>query len=431
MLDVGGGDGMNVIGMALTCPDSEFVSFDLSESAVRRGRAVIQALALRNVKLFAGDVTSVEVEEGGFDYLIAHGFYSWVPPAARDAVLTLARRSLGPAGIAFVSYNAQPGGHIRSIVRDLLSFALEGIADPRDRLAAARDKLQEVTDSYPEADPFQRALKARCRALLDIPGEVLLHDDLGEVFCPVYLTEFLDHAAAHGLGFLTEADPVRCMEGFAPEGADPCAFNVVAAARELDFRLMHGFRQTLLVHSEAVPDRRITPARLAGLYVSSAAQRVGEDSFRLRSAEFRVADDQITEALRQITSVFPLAVPLDDLIGDDERRLAFVRLYAADLVRLHVEPPPFRTDVSERPEASALARLQVARGEERIITLAHTVLPIDDPMSRAFIGLLDGRRTHAEIAAEMMQLSDRSAEAIRARTGEKLLELAQMPLLVA
>jgi len=430
VLDVGGGDGMNLIGMALTYPGSEFVGFDLSQSAVRRGQEIVRELGLANVRLFAADVTDVDVGEGAFDYLIAHGFYSWVPAPARDAALALAARCLAPAGVAFVSYNAQPGGHIRRIVRDLLLFETQGLTEPGARIEAARRKLQEVVEAYPETDVFQRALKVRCQALLETPGAVMLHDDLGDIFHPVYLTDFLDHAAGHGLRFLTEADPVRCLEGFAAEGQEPHEAQVIAAARETDFKLLHGFRQTLLVHAQAEVNRRIVPRRLAGLHASCAARPVGDGRFRIRGAEFSAPDPQLSQALAQLTAIFPLSLPVKDLVDDDRRLGALMRMYAADLVGLHVEPSPFSTTISERPRASPLARLQIALGEERLITLSHTVLPLEDPIARGFLTLVDGSRTQAEITREMARQLGAPEHQVSEKVAEKLSDLAKMAMLI-
>ena len=430
VLDVGGGDGMNVIGMALTYPESEFVSFDLSQSAIARGQEVVRDLGLDNVRLFAADVASADVGQGPFDYVIAHGFYSWVPAAAREAVLALAARCLAPSGVAFVSYNAQPGGHLRAIVRDLLLFETQGLTDPLDRIAAARRKLDEVVQAYPETDIFQKALKARCKALLELPPAVLLHDDLGDIFHTLYLTEFLDRAGAHGLRFLTEADPVRCLEGMAAEGQEPADGAIIAAARDTDFKLMNGYRQTLLVRRDAPVDRRIDPRRLAGLHISCAARPQGEGRFRIRDAEFSAPDEQLSEALARLTSVFPLSLPVGELVGDERRLGALLRMYAAELVELHVERSPFRTDVSARPKASPLARLQIARGEERLISLRHTVLPLEDPLGRSFIGLLDGSRSHAQIAEEMARLVGATAADVSSRVADKLADLARMPMLM-
>ena len=124
LLDIGGGDGGNVIPMAVTFPGAQFVSFDLSASAIERGTKVKDTLKLANLDLLQADISAIEFEPASFDYIIVHGVYSWVGERTRDALMALVGRLLSPNGVAFVSYNALPGARIRQSVRDMLLFHL-------------------------------------------------------------------------------------------------------------------------------------------------------------------------------------------------------------------------------------------------------------------------------------------------------------------
>src|SRR5215475_1898088 len=109
-LEVACGDGANLIPMAYAIPGSEFVGFDIAGLPIDRGRARIGELGLINIRLFQGDLLKVGAELGRFDYIIAHGLYAWVPEPVADRLLALCRELLTPHGIAFISYNALPGG---------------------------------------------------------------------------------------------------------------------------------------------------------------------------------------------------------------------------------------------------------------------------------------------------------------------------------
>ena len=76
------------------------------------------------------------------------------------------------------------------------------------------------------------------------------------------------------------------------------------------------------------------------------------------------------------------------------------RAYAANLVQLHVWQPALAAAASERPVASALARLQAASGT-RVTTLRHTSVEVPDELGRRLIGLLDGTRDRAALTAEL------------------------------
>jgi hypothetical protein len=92
------------------------------------------------------------------------------------------------------------------------------------------------------------------------------------------------------------------------------------------------------------------------------------------------------------------------------------------LVHLHAHPGRFVMRAGERPEASALARLDLRDGEITS-TLAHGVVQVEDATGRRLVQLLDGTRNRATLAVEL----DVPLEAI-----ENGLEgLARLPLLVA
>jgi hypothetical protein len=60
-------------------------------------------------------------------------------------------------------------------------------------------------------------------------------------------------------------------------------------------------------------------------------------------------------------------------------------------VQLHVWGPALAAEPPERPVASALARLQAARGSQ-ITNLWHATVEVPDQLGRRLITLLDGTR---------------------------------------
>jgi SAM-dependent methyltransferase len=96
VLEVGCNDGSNLIPMAVSLPSGHFVGCDLSASALDAGRRTIEALSLANITLVEGDLASLEPEYGDFDFIVAHGVYSWVPPHVRDALFALAANGSRP-----------------------------------------------------------------------------------------------------------------------------------------------------------------------------------------------------------------------------------------------------------------------------------------------------------------------------------------------
>jgi SAM-dependent methyltransferase len=113
VLELGCGTAANLIPMAFHHPESEFVGLDLAERPIAFGRSNISALGLHNITLHLMDLCEANPERlGCFDYIIAHGVYSWVPQSVRERILAISREMLNPQGVAYISYNAYPGDEL-------------------------------------------------------------------------------------------------------------------------------------------------------------------------------------------------------------------------------------------------------------------------------------------------------------------------------
>lgn len=256
VLELGCGDGANLVPLADALPGSRFLGIDLAPTPIERGRALLAELGLSNVELRCGDVMDLPADLGTFDYVIAHGLYSWVPAPVRDRILAIARDHLAPHGVAYVSHPA---------------------------LAAAS--------------------AARPEPALD--GETMT--------------------------FRT------------PTGA-AIAFDLPAA-------------KAVLLHLGECHPRAVPFAEL----LAATSARLG------------------TKA--------------------DAATLAAVLLesFAVGVVELFTEPPRFAVRAGERPEVSAVARLQLRAGQKMLTNLRHAPVAADHPLTRQLLLLMDGTRDRAAL----------------------------------
>jgi SAM-dependent methyltransferase len=410
VLELGCGDGANLIGMAVAAPRSEFVGVDLAAEPIAHGTAEAGALGLANVRLLQGDVAALPDGLGRFDYVIAHGLYSWVPLPVRDGLLAAARALLAPHGVAYVSYNAYPGSYVRDMARDVLRFHIERLDDPAERISQARALMELIVAANREP-----ALADYMRRLLARPDWSVFHDELAEVNTPVYFHEFAAHAGRHGLRFLAEAHLGDSrLQGLPAEVEAQLAQlpdDVLVREQYIDFVANRMFRQTLLCHAAAPVRRELHVEDLLGLWVSSPAiPEPGADldgadpvTFALRGGErVETADPAFKRLLARLGAAWPAAVPVSELGGDRPQRVgeALLEAHAERIVDLHVEPPPVRATVSERPVASPLARRQAAAGRPLVTSLLHDELRIDELGARDLVASLDGTRSREEIGAD-------------------------------
>ncbi len=122
ILELACGQGGNLIPLAVSYPQSHCVGIDLSQRQIELGQQVVDSLGLKNIELRTQSILDFPADSEPFDYIIAHGVYSWVPEAVRSQILKICREHLAPQGVAIVSYNTFPGWHQRRMIRDMMLF---------------------------------------------------------------------------------------------------------------------------------------------------------------------------------------------------------------------------------------------------------------------------------------------------------------------
>lgn len=426
VLELGCGDGGNALSLAAALPGASVIGVDAAGAAVERGARLAHAAGLANVELRCADFESLDADSlGEVDYVLAHGVYSWIPPAARVALLACVRRVLAPHGIAYVSYNAYPGSYLRDMARDMLRWHLRDVEDPAARLAGAHE-LMETIVAIEDPSPYARVLREHMERMLQVSDALLFHDDLAEISTPFYLHEFVEHAAAHRLRFLAEAELAESMMRDVPASAERLVAGLPddAVVREqyLDFFKNRMFRQTLLCREEVPLRRALDAGVLERLWVSSPARAVpagkgaadGETFATPDGHTMTTSEPHVRAAMRALGEAWPAALAFPELvacardaIGPDvpEETLAarlcdvLLQAHLARIVALLGCPPPVAAGVAvaDCPRASALARAQLAAGAPVISSLVHANVALDEPLDLALLPLLDGTRDRAAL----------------------------------
>ena len=426
VLEIGCGSGGNLIPLAASYPDSTFVGVDLSAVQIAHGVAEIEALGLRNIRLQAMDVMAFDEAQGAFDYIIAHGIYSWVPAPVQDRILALCASLLAANGIAFVSYNTLPGWRMLSTVREAMLYHTRDVEDARARVAKARATLDFLAEAVPDRDSaYGRLLRLAAEHIRQKPDYYVLHEYLEERNEAVYFEQFVERVVARGLRYLGDSD-IRTM---LPLGLPPktdATLNRIAPGlmrREqfLDFLKSRSFRQSLLIRAGAALDRKLSQARVMALRIAAPVQRneTPVDLASDRAETFRFADGRSVEASTRIVksalpilaAQWPLAIPFDQLLQQAAEKIGvhdapaerdvlaaeILRLHLGGLAELHRAAPPFVLVSGPRPQASAIARRDAPRGAASA-NLRHEPIVLRDD-ERALLPLLDGTRTREQIAA--------------------------------
>ncbi len=404
VLELGCASGANLIPMAFAVPGSTFVGIDLSERQIAEGRGLVDALGLPNVVLEHIDICAVAErladQFGPFDYIIAHGIYSWVPDAVKESLLAACRRLLAPEGIAYVSYNCYPACQLREMIRRMCQYHGRQHSDPRAFLAANRLFLEFILDALPATDdPYRMALRDQAQGLLAERDAVILHDDLERDNDPQLLHQFLADATCHGLQYLGDTHFGQMFGiGIETDGLDLIrqGGDVTDFQQYLDFLYGRALRTTLLCREEVTVRHHLVPEAVRDLWISSSAEPLAGDNtnltreqigridlsdpaplvFRCDECTTAVASNVGKAAMLEISAAFPKPLAFDALIQRVKERLPTsnaselaaqlapiaLEWFAMRLVELRAFEPPISAEPSARPIASALARYQVVQG---------------------------------------------------------------------
>lgn len=447
VLEIGCGNGANLIPMALLLPESRFVGVDLAAHPIAKGQALAEALELSNIKLQQLNVMDLSPEFGQFDYVIAHGFYSWVPPVVRDKLLAICKANLKSDGVAYISYITYPGGHLRLMMREMMLFHVRDIQEPAERIRQARAFISSLAQSKSESDLYGMVLASMEQEIGRLEDGSMYHDHLAEINSPVYFHQFVDHARQRGLQYLAEADFFDMQhDGFMPRASDvmqQTEDDLIASEQYMDFLTCRRFRQTLLCHENIKLDRKLNPERIAGLFIASSARPVFEEPVvDSKTVETFQGDKTATistnhpltkAALSQLSKIWPRSMRFDqllraarlelspniarrngDVIQDDALMLGefLLKAYAGNMVELHACPSQFVLEASERPAASRLARLQLESGAA-VTTLRHTTVRVTGDLGINLLMLLDGSRDRKALLEELGKLVESGRVVIR------------------
>jgi SAM-dependent methyltransferase len=427
VLEIGCGDGSNLIPMAATLPAAEFVGYDNATRPVVRAQQTVESLGLRNVTITQLDLRDIPANAGLFDYIIIHGVYSWVPLDVRRHLMPLIARHLTPNGVALVSYNLFPGCRVRQATRDMLLFHTKDCSDVTSKVAAARELIALIVDSGGQAGGDSDVLLSEFRRVAIRTDGALCHDDLNETNDPVYFHEFVADASRSGLAFLVEADLFSMTAGQLPPHVLDILGRMHRLTREqyLDFIRFRPFRSSLICHASALPQLKLSPERLAGMHISPA------QPFRLligSGKTMRYKDNDARALMEYLLARWPQSVPVSDIAAWDAERMAppgvpfvasapleevLMEHFIAGLLDVRTCPVRAASAAGERPLAFAPARW-ISAYNAVVPNAYHDGIQLSDDVARRLLTLLDGTHTRAELTSAL------GADFAGAEGGEKL-----------
>src|SRR5579859_119676 len=416
VLELGCGDGGNLLPMAFAMPESRFRGIDLSSTAIASGRDLLTKARMTNVSLDVGDLLAFEPEAGAYDYVIAHGLYAWVAPPLQDRVLDLCSRALAPQGVAIVSYNAYPGSRLREVLREMALYHIRNITEPAERLARAKGLLRFLAKAWPEPTDLRFWVGKQADLALNRVRDNLYHDELEVDYRPVYFHQFMEHAGRHGLQYLGESDFFEMNEELCPASSLELVRSfgpdrLLEKEQYMDFMKCRAFRQTLLCRGDVALRRTIPGAVMDRFLVETRSELVprkdGDGPVEYRSsrgATMTTSDAFTRKMMVLLEASTPRALSFRELaalgIKENDLRLLLLGMYGSSMINLRLWQAPMATEPGERPEASLLARAQLER-RDVVTNLVHVDLNLVDHEIRSLVRLLDGTRDRTALLKDL------------------------------
>lgn len=301
ILEIGCATAQALIPLALSLPDTQFTGIDPSLSQITAGRKTCQELGIKNIKLLHCGVDEIAQQKLSFDYIICHGVFSWVSPKIQQSILSLCHTHLSANGIAYISYNTNPGWNFRKTVRDLLHCSVDRKLSPQAQIGQARQILQTFEGSIGRdyERPYSLMLSTELARIRSESDSYLFHEFLEENNHPVFFHEFISAARAHSLKVIADAHFSRNgtfrfdyldtanVEKPNLEQLSLKAPQTKAGQEDLtakcsieqfgDFVFNNSFRESLLCHDNLISSEQAQLSVLNEFYLTASYQPLSQD----------------------------------------------------------------------------------------------------------------------------------------------------------
>jgi methyltransferase-like protein/trans-aconitate methyltransferase len=457
-LELGCGDGTNLLAQAYMYPDSRFLGIDLSKNHIDSANASVAELGINNAVFLQKDVMDMDDSDfDQFDYIVAHGLFSWVPDVVRQRLLEIYSQHLAPEGIGYVSYNAYPGCHVRAMMNEIMQFHTRLIDDPIEKVANGVSVLNLIGEMTDAESTYRLIIKDELEGMLERSPENIFHDDLSEINQPFYFYEFAEMLAQNGMQYLTEAEErilhFETLSDAAAKMLDQLASDLVEREQYMDFIRYRRFRNTLFCRKEIRLDRDYLDGHINEFYIagrlhseadpSTVASDEPETFFGPREQTITCNHPLTKAVIRYLSSQWTRSVSFTELLDQSvemfglpegsmsdtdvsQARNFIIELFRVGLFRLHCYPGQGIRYVSEKPQVSRFARWQIGRGSQTVMTFTGVSLEPDADITKLLLMLADGTRTLNDLVdaamekLELQGVSDQTQKRVAVEEAVKL-----------
>ena len=442
VLEIGCSFGGNLIPFAVNNENARVVGIDLSGEQIRRGKEIVKEIGLRNLELIHGDICEFKSDEK-FDYIIAHGVFSWVPDFVKDAILRVVRENLSQNGVAFISYNTYPGWKIKDVVRDLMLLAAKDKDSTEERLKAAKEALLVYKEVLLTRDNEKFESVMPVKSLINWIDDILSKDDfyvahefLEDINDPFYFKDFCEKIDKFDLAYLCDCD---LKDIFAPNFGNDLVDDFknthftdrIQSEQFFDTLNMRLFRQSLIVHKDAfevIKTKQIGPSDINKIHVVADFIKKDDGWYD----KFALMPQDISWLCEVFYKMYPASINLSqilEILPEDKLTVysAFVRLLTNSADAMIVKDE--LKDIEYAPNHSRLKTnltgyikyfLNHKDNTDIIFANKFGLTECLDRLDYYIFLLLDGKNNLEEITAKSMKFIKENSIKISDKNGKEL-----------
>lgn len=338
VLELGCNNGANLLPLAYYRRHAQFVGIDGARLPIATAEARRSELKLSNIEFIHTDFRHAKkFVSGHFNYIIAHGIFSWVSESVRDELLELIAHCLCPGGLVYLNYNAQPGWKIRGMIRE---FLISQTAD-EDTLSLRVQRAKAVAGNLASSlsniqQPYSQLLANEFHFVCQGDDSWVGHEYLEPDNHSYWRREFLSLARRAQLEYVADADfnynyrnvPQSLLDQLRLSGIT--GHSVEETIDLLCYRQVHSPILTPSPFHHAPPSM----AELGCLWVASCMEPLSADQQATHKAMFRHPSGYevetragfITSGLKTLAQLWPRGMRASDAFPDLQAVIADLRL---------------------------------------------------------------------------------------------------------
>ena len=209
--DLGCAEAVTLLSLAAAYPQSRFVGVDLNPDHIKNASDLAQRARLDNLSFFVGTFAQFAASTPErFDYIAAHGVYSWVSPAVVETLLQVVEQTLKDGGLFYFCHYVRPKGTRTEFLFHLLQTLMAQMSGPlAGRIRAAVSEAQVLAQEGGPLAQDHPYLQDDLNGLANRDTRYLVHEFCNKYFRPNFFREVAQDLRDIGLGYVGSARAER------------------------------------------------------------------------------------------------------------------------------------------------------------------------------------------------------------------------------